>query len=143
MVAVLICRDALEDSVLGNVALARTLATHDGSATVIFTNEALWALANGTFQWSSNFKGREMRSAVVRGADARGHCISDRNRDPRWTDIRAFVRAASTEPGLRMVACPLWRSFLGLTSEPDYLEQIDESALAALLASAQTIIGGY
>lgn len=143
MSTVLICRDAAEDSVLGNVALGRTIARARGDVTVLFTGEALWALADGTFQWSPNFKSRDMRSTVIRGADARGEAIADAERDPRWTDIRAYVRSAASEPNFRLVACPLWSSFLGLGKEPDYLERIDDENLANLLTSATTVIGSY
>ncbi|MBI5947267.1 MAG: hypothetical protein HY875_03925 [Chloroflexi bacterium] len=143
MTTVLICKDALEDSVLGNIALGRTLAKRQGDVTVVFVGEALWALAGGTFEWAQNFKGREMRSTVIRGADRLGHGIADAERDPRWTDIRAFVRSASAEPGLRLVACPIWTAFLGLDADPDYLQRIDEQALADLITSANTVIGSY
>src|SRR6184192_1046166 len=83
MGTVLICRDALEDSVLGNLAVARAIGQNSGQATVLFTGEALAALDTGTFAWSQNFKTREARSTVIRGADAAGFPLADKEREAR------------------------------------------------------------
>ena len=72
MSTVLICRDALEDAVLGNIALARAMAQRGDEVALVFTGEALAALDKGTFRWSPNFKTRDARSAAIAAAEANG-----------------------------------------------------------------------
>jgi peroxiredoxin family protein len=49
----------------------------------------------------------------------------------------------SDEPGVRLIACPLWSELLGLGERLEYLERIDESKLVDLLQNADTVVGGY
>lgn len=143
MRVVLICRDALEDSVLGNLALGRAIARRGGEACVLFTAEALAALDTGTFQWSPNFKTRAARAALIARAEEAGLPLAHRELDRRWSDVRALVRSAAAEPNLRLLACPLWSRLLGLDGPPDSVEPLDEAALVELLANADAVVGGY
>lgn len=143
MNTVLICRDALEDSVLGNLALARAVAAQGEQATVIFTGAALDALADGTFEWSSNFRGRIARQAIIARAEEQDLGLADGDRDPRWSDVRGFVRSLADEPGIRLVACPLWTHFLGIEGEPEYLERITNKQLIELINDADAVVGSY
>jgi len=143
MTTVLICRDALEDSVLGNLAVARAVARSGGQAVVLLTGEALAAFDTGTFQWSPNFKTRDARTALIARAEEAGLPLAHRELDRRWSDVRALVRSAAEEPNLRLVACPVWSRLLGLDEAPDSLEPLDEAALVELLASADAVVGGY
>jgi hypothetical protein len=140
---ILICRDALEDSVLGNLAVARAIGQNGGQATVIFTGEALAALDTGTFAWSENFKTREARSRIIASAEAAGFPLADKERDPRWSDVRGMVRDLAGESGVRLVACPVWSRLLGIDGQLDHLEHIEEAQLVALLQEANTVVGGY
>lgn len=145
MGAVLICREAVEDSVLGNLALARVIARRGREAVVLFAGEALAALDTGTFRWSENFKTREARAGIIAAAEAAGLPLGHRELDRRWSDVRALVRDVSGESNLRLVACPLWSRLLEL--EPgdrlEHLERIDEGELVDLLEKADCIVGGY
>jgi peroxiredoxin family protein len=143
MTMVLICRDALEDSVLGNLALARVVARRGGDAVVVFTGEALKALDTGTFRWSQNFKTRDARVDLVAAAEGAGLPLAHRELDRRWSDVRSLVRSTAEESNVRLVACPLWSSLLGLGPELDHLERIDDEQLVDLLESADSIVGGY
>ena len=143
MRTVLICREALEDSVLGNIALARAVTRQGGEVLLLFTGEALAALDTGTFRWSPNFKTRDARRRIIEGAEEAGLSLGHGELDRRWSDVRSLVRSTATEPSLRLIACPLWSRFLSLGKEPDYLERIDEAELVELLSGADTIVGGY
>lgn len=143
MSTLLICRDALEDSILGNLALARAIARHGDQATVVFAGPALDALADGTFEWSGNFRGRVARQAIIARAEEQGLGFADGDRDPRWSDVRGFVRSLADEPGIRLVACPLWTHFLGIEGEPEHLERIDEGQLVELINEADAVVGSY
>jgi peroxiredoxin family protein len=143
MSRVLICREAIEDSVLGNLALARAFVQSGGEACVVFTGEALRALDTGTFEWSRNFKTREVQAAVVGAAEQAGLPLAHHELDGRWSDVRAFVRSVQAESGVRLIACPIFAALLDLGPGVDHLERITESELVDLLQSADTVMGGY
>jgi hypothetical protein len=143
MTTVLICRDALEDAVLGNLAVARAVARQGGEAVVVFVGEALAALDTGTFRWSPNFKTRAARGRLIAAAEAADLPLAHRELDPRWSDVRSLVGALAAESSIRLVACPVWSQLLGLDGPLDPLECIDEAQLIDLLQRAETIVGGY
>jgi hypothetical protein len=143
MTTLLICREALEDSVLGNLALARAVARRGGEAIVIFAGEALVALDTGTFRWSPNFKTRDARGEVIAGAEAAELPFGHKGLDSRWSDVRELVRSMADESNVRLVACPLWSRFVNLDPALDHLERIDEGELVELLESAGTVVGAY
>jgi hypothetical protein len=143
MSTVLICRDALEDAVLGNIALARAMAQRGNEVALVFTGEALAALDKGTFRWSPNFKTRDARSAIIAAAEASGLPLAHGDLDSRWSDVRGLVRAMADEENLRLVACPLWSCFLDLDPEVNYLDRIDEGQLIDLIEKADTVVGGF
>ncbi len=143
MSTVLICRDALEDAVLGNIALARAMARRGKEVVLLFAGEALCALDKGTFRWSPNFETRDARSAVIAAAEACGLPLGHKELDSRWSDVRSLVRSMADEANVRLVACPLWSRFLDLDPELDYLDRIDEGQLIDLLREADSIVGGY
>jgi peroxiredoxin family protein len=143
MSRVLICREAIEDSVLGNLALARAFARSGEEVAVVFTGEALRALDTGTFEWSRNFKTRESQAGVIAAAENAGLSLAHPELDSRWSDVRGLVRSIGSEPGVRLIACPLWSEFAGFDTRLEYLERISEQELLDLLRNADTIIGGY
>jgi peroxiredoxin family protein len=138
--AVLICRDAEEDSVLGNLSLAVAMRSRHDSVSVVFTGEALHALQRGTFRWSDSFKGREIRTEIITRAEAAGLPLADRARDRRWSDVRALVRHVGAQGDVRLFACPIWSDLLGEQPCPD-LEELAQADLVALLSDATTVIG--
>jgi len=143
MSRVLICREAVEDSVLGNLALARAFARSGGDVSVVFVGEALRALDTGTFQWSREFKTREAQASVIRAAESAGLVLAHHSLDSRWSDVRAFVESMKSESGIQLIACPIWAQLLELDERLEYLERISESQLVDLLQDADTVIGGY
>jgi len=143
MSSVLICREAIEDSVLGNLALARAMERNGSDVCIVFTGSALKALDDGTFTWSDNFKTREAQAVVITAAEQAGLPLGHRELDNRWSDVRALVESMSGKPGVRLIACPLWSGLLELGDRLEYLEKLDEKKLVDLLQSADTVVGGY
>jgi peroxiredoxin family protein len=143
MSVVLICRTAEEDSLIGNMGVAKAFAAAGQEATIVFAGEALHALDRGTLRWSESFKGRDARATIIRGAEGAGVAVADRARDKRWSDVRTLLEDTAADGAVRLVACPVWAGFLGQTEEPSYLDRIDETQLVALLAAADTVVGGY
>lgn len=140
---VVICRAAEEDAVIGSIGLTQAFVEAGQGATIVFAGEALHALGRGTFRWSECFKGRDARTLIIRNAEKAGIAAADRTRDPRWSDVRALLEGIASDGTIRLVACPVWSSLLGQGAEPAYLETIESSELVALLAAADTIVGGY
>lgn len=141
MDTILICRDALENSVIGNVAIAieEKKAGHDVG--ILFTQEALAALAGESFNWSPLFKGRDARIKISLNASAMGLEVAS-VQDKRWTDLLRLLKAAK-EAGISLLACPIWSQILGVDGQlPAEITAIDKATLLKELSESKTIIGG-
>lgn len=137
-----ICRDALEDSVIGNVGLAMEAQKAGSDVAVVFTGEALAALAGQALGWSPLFTDRKARITISRNAAAMGIPVAHA-RDNRWTDLSRLLDAAR-EAGVMLLACPLWSRVLALDGKlPPQVMEIDMAAWLRELGEAKTIIGGY
>jgi hypothetical protein len=112
---ILICRQAEENSVLTNVVLALEAVQRGQTAAVLFTEDALAALAGRSFRWAPLLSGRDDRIQIARQATKLGLPFAA-ERDNRWTDVPRLLRAAGAA-GVALWACPLWSRLLGL-AEP-------------------------
>lgn len=138
----LICRDALENSVIGNVALAMAAKREGHDVGILFTEEALAALAGESFGWSPLFQSRDARIKISRNATAMGVAVAD-VRDNRWTDLSRLLKAAK-EAGVRLMACPLWSQILAVDGKlPPEITAIDSTTMLKELQEAKTITGGF
>lgn len=136
-----ICRDALENSLIANIAMALEAKRRGKEAGVLFTEEALAALKGRSFSWSPLFLDRPSRIAISRSATAAGLPIAS-ERDDRWTEP-ARLLAYAREAGVRLLACPVWSRILASDGElPEGIEQVDVDTLMRLLDSAK-VIGTY
>ncbi len=138
---VFICRDGLENSVIGNVAMAVEAAKAGSAASVLFTEEALAALCGGSLDWSRALRDRDSRISVSRVATKMGFALAS-TKDDRWTDIWQFLRAAA-QKGVKLYACALWAPFLGLSAFPDPIKPITMGDMLAMLRGAGKVIGGF
>jgi peroxiredoxin family protein len=139
---ILICRDAVEDSVIGNVAMTMAAKKEGQDVGIIFTEEALAALAGESFGWSPLFQNRDARIKISRNATAMGIEVADA-RDNRWTDLSRLLKAAK-EAGVRLMACPLWSQILDVDGKlPPEITAIDSATMLKELKEAKIIIGGF
>lgn len=137
---VLICRDALENSIIGNVGLAMEAKKAGEEPSVIFTQEALDALAGASCDWSPLFRPREMRMKITRAANGRGIPAAS-PKDDRWSDMKRLLQGAK-ESGVGLYACPMWSDLLGLKGKlPAELTEIDMGAVFQALKEADVVIG--
>jgi hypothetical protein len=138
----LICRDATENSVIANVALALDARRRNEAAAILFTEEALAALAGESFGWSPLFRTRDARIRISRGATALGMPVAA-ERDDRWTDIGRLL-ASAQGAGVELLACPIWSRILGVDGglPPSVRQLADVDALAHLIESRR-VIGGF
>ena len=136
----LILRDALASSIIGGLLTALHAKRAGGEVGVLFTQEALAAIARGSFQWPRELSGQEMRLLMAdRGAEM-GLPLLARG-EGRQLDAKGML-AKAREAGVVLYACPTWSSLLGLTGElPHGLERLDTDRLSGLIQSAKQFIG--
>ena len=67
-----ILRDALASSLIGGLLLALNAREAGREVGVLFTEEALAALARGSFEWPRELSGQEMRLRLADGGAALG-----------------------------------------------------------------------
>lgn len=136
----LIQRDALASSLVGGLLMAINARKGGQRVGVIFTQEALAALARGSFEWPRELSGQEMRITMADRGSAMGLPLLGRG-EGRQLDAKAMV-AQAREAGVNLYACPLWSSLLGLEGNlPQGLEALDEAGLAGLIRGATRVIG--
>lgn len=135
-----ICRDAHQSSLLGTLALAMEAKKAGEEARVVFTSDALYALAGEVpWSWPEFFRPRATVSMISRNATKLGYPIGT-ERDTRWTDP-ARLMAAAQAAGVRLVACPIWTDILGVTDLPDGVERPDRASYLKALGESNQVIG--
>jgi len=136
----LILRDALANSVVGGLLLAMEVRKAGRKVGVLITQEALAALARGSFGWPRELAGQEMRLSLADRAAEVGVPITARG-EGRQIDAKGFV-AQAREAGVVLYACPIWSSLLGLEGKlPEGLESPDAAALCGLIQDAKRVVG--
>jgi peroxiredoxin family protein len=139
---VFILRDALASSAIGTVAAAQAAHEAGSEVAVLVTQEALAALARGSFAWPRALSGPHARMALADRGKELGIPVFARG-DGRQLDPKAML-AAAIEGGLTVYACPLWSALLGLEGDlPAGLDALDKDAAAKLLSDAKQVIGSF
>ncbi|MDY6835287.1 MAG: hypothetical protein SVY53_10860 [Chloroflexota bacterium] len=142
MEMLLICRNAQESSIIGNVAVAMEAKKSGQDVGVLFTEEALAALAGESMYWPPLFESRDARTRISRNATALGVEVSD-VKDARWTDIPRLLKAAK-DLGVALFICPIWSQILGVDGRVfDNLSAIDKEAMLKMLSETKTVVGGF
>jgi peroxiredoxin family protein len=136
----LILRDALASSLVGGLLTAIEAKKAGQEVGIVFTQEALAALARGSFGWPRALSGQEMRLLMADRAAAAGLPLLGKG-EGRQLDAKALV-ARAAEAGVRLYACPLWTSLLGLEGAlPGALETLDTAGFLGLVRDARKVIG--
>ncbi len=135
-----IVRDALASSVVGNLLTALQAKQAGQEVAVVFPQEALAAVARGSFGWPRQLSGQEMRYLMADHAGALGVPVSGRG-DSRQIDTKGLI-ARIREAGVPLYACPVWSALLGLEGAlPHSLQAVDAAAVCTLLRDAKQVIG--
>lgn len=135
-----IVRDASASSVVGNLLTAARAKKAGQEVAVVFTQEALAAIAHGTFGWPRELAGQEMRFLMADHAAALGVPVCGRG-ESRQIDVKALV-AQIRDEGVPLYACPLWAALLGLGGTlPQGLQAVSTDAVCTLLRDAKQVIG--
>ncbi|MDY7032509.1 MAG: DsrE/DsrF/DrsH-like family protein [Thermodesulfobacteriota bacterium] len=142
MDVILICRDALENSLLGNLAMAMEVKKNGTDAGVVFTQEALAALAGEPFRWSPLLENRPTKMKVSKNATAMGIQMTS-EKDKRWTDTGRLIKFAK-DAGVQLMACPMWAKLLDVEDKlPPEVTVLDSQEMLKKMNEAKTIIGGF
>jgi hypothetical protein len=135
-----IVRDALASSLVGSLLCALDARRHGGGVAVLVTQEALAALALGTFEWPRELSGQEMRLALADRGAAAGVPTTGRG-EGRQLDAKQLIVTAR-DAGVAVYACPTWASLLGLADGlPDGLRALDGAGASHLIRSAKRVVG--
>lgn len=141
MEVLLICRDALENSLVSNLIVAMEMKKRGTDVAVLFTQEALAALAGGALDWSPLMRDRDTRTTIAKAATRLG--IPWSAKDPRWTRPHQVV-AAAKQAGVPLLACPLWTELLEAKGKlPPEIGLIDLPAALKALREAKVVIGSF
>ena len=139
---ILICRDAVEDSVIGNVAVATEAKKAGQDVGILFTQEALAALAGEAFGWSPLFRNRDARIKISANATVMGLEIAD-VKEKRSTDLFRLLKSVN-EVGIKLMACPIWSRLLNVDGKlPQEIKSMDTSIMLKMLHEAKIVIGGF
>ena len=141
MEVLFICRDALENSVVSNLAVAMEVKKTGSDVGVLFTQEALAAMAGSVMDWSPLLRDRETRTAIAKAATGLG--IPWAANDPRWTRP-SQVLAAAKAAGVSLFACPMWTEMLGVKGKlPAELGLLDLPTALKAIKEAKVVIGSF
>ena len=136
----LLLRDALASSLVGSLLTAMHASKAGQQVGVLFTQEALAAVAQGSFEWPRELSGQEMRLTMAdRGKDL-GIPLLGRG-EGRQLDAKGLISQAQ-EAGVVLYACPIWSSLLALENElPQGMLTPDTPAVLRLIQDAKKVIG--
>jgi len=135
-----IVRDALASSLVGSLLFALDARGRGCDVGVLVTQEALAALAFGTFEWPRELSGQEMRLALADRGAAVGLPVTGRG-EGRQLDAKKLV-ATARDAGVALYACPTWTSLLGLGDDlPDGIRALDAATAWSLIRDAKQVLG--
>ena len=139
---VFICRDALASSLLSNLVMAMEARKAGAQVAVLFTQEALSALAGGVFLWPRELQGQELRLRMADNAPALGVPLMLRG-EGRQVNAHGLVQKA-VEAGVPLYACPVWTTLLGLKDNlPQGVKEMDLATAMKTLREAKRVIGSF
>ncbi len=136
----LICRDASASSLISNLVLAMRQKEKGLQVAIMFTSEALAALARGTFLWPRELQEAEIRLAMADNGKKAGFPVTGRG-EARQLDIWQILNKAK-ESGVPMYAAPFWVDLLGLQNKlPEGVSALTTDSALKMFVEAKKIIG--
>jgi peroxiredoxin family protein len=142
MDVIFICRDALANSLLGNLLLAMEAHKAGTKVAVLFTEDALAALSTGAFLWPQALQGQPTRLAMANNASALDVPVMLRG-EGRQVNALGMVEKAH-QAGVPMYACPAWSQLLDVKGKlPEGIAEIDLPTALKTLGEAKQVIGSF
>ena len=138
----LICRDALASSLLGNLLMAVEAHKAGKKIAVMFTEEALAALSTGAFLWPQALQAQPIRLAMANNASDLDIPIMLRG-EGRQVNALGMVEKAR-QAGVPMYACPTWSQLLDVKGKlPEGIDEMDLPTALKTLGEAKQVIGRF
>jgi hypothetical protein len=136
----IILRDAHASSFIGGLLTAMTATEAGRKVGVLVTQEALAAVAGGTFGWPRELSGQEMRLTLADQGATLGIPLLGRG-EGRQLDAKGLLRKAR-EAGVTAYACPTWTTLLNLQGQlPDGLDTLDPTGALTLIEKSKRVVG--
>jgi peroxiredoxin family protein len=136
----LIVRDALASSLMGGLLVAIEARKAGREVGVLVTQEALAALARGSFGWPRELSGQHTRLLMADRGAAADLPLQGRG-EGRQLDAKGLVSRAR-EAGVAVYACPIWSSLLDLEGElPEGLQAVENGDVSGLIQRAERVVG--
>ena len=136
----LIVRDALGSSLVGSLLTALRAREAGQEVAVLVTQEALAALARGSFAWPRELSDQPVRWTLADRGDALGVPVLGRG-EGRQLDPKGLV-ARAREAGVVLYACPIWSSLLDLGKQlPEGIDPLPAADLPGLIQDAGQVVG--
>ena len=139
---ILICRDALASSLLGNLLMAVEAHKAGKKIAVMFTEEALAALSTGAFLWPQALQAQPIRLAMANNASDLDIPIMLRG-EGRQVNALGMVEKAR-QAGVPMYACPTWSQLLDVKGKlPEGIDEMNLPTALKTLGEAKQVIGSF
>ncbi|HXG42398.1 MAG TPA: hypothetical protein VNL95_06725 [Dehalococcoidia bacterium] len=136
----ILLRDAQTSSLLDAFFLARQGKRRGQEVAIVLTQEALVAVASGTYGWPRELSGQHMRYAMADAGSQMGLPVKGRG-EGRQLDWRALLDRAAEE-GIPIYGNLHWLELTGLRERlPASVRPIGGDELMDLLESSKRIIG--
>ncbi len=136
----LILRDALGSSLVTCLMVAMDASKAGRKVALLVTQDALAALARGSFDWPRELSGQEMRLTIAEQGASMGLPVSGRG-EGRQLDAKGLV-AQAQQAGVILFACPIWATLLGLEDKlPHGLQPLDSGAVLGLIQDTKQVVG--
>jgi peroxiredoxin family protein len=128
---VIICRDGLVNSYISSLVAAMESKKAGTDVAVVFTQEALYALAEKKFRFSESLE--EISKKIEENAKKVGLSANPLE----------LVKAAK-DAGVKLLACPAWSDLLEVRDKlPEELEIPELSELLGIIGGAKQVIGTF
>jgi len=136
----LICRDALASSLIDNMLVAIEAKRTGTDVSVLFTQEAVAAVAGGTFGWPAGLSGQNRRYTMADAGSGQELLIMGSGQARQLDSRQVFQRAL--EAGVPVFASGAWVELLGLHEDlPTGVSVVDSQHMLDMLRSAKCVVG--
>lgn len=137
---ILICKDASTSSLLDTLLTSIEAKKNGAEVLVLFTQEALVAIAGGTFAWPRGLLGQKRRYLMADNGAKRGLPVSGVGQ-LRQLDYRQVLENAR-QAGVPMAGLSTWVDLLDLGDRlPSGMKVVQPKELLDIFGQAKSIVG--
>lgn len=138
----LICRDASTSSLLDNLLISIEAKKDGADVLVLFTQEALAAVAGGTFAWPRGLLGQKRRYQMADNGAKQGLPVSGVGQ-LRQLDYRQALEMAR-QAGVPLAGLSTWVNLLELRDFlPKGMMVVQPKELLQMIREAKSVVGSF